>query len=132
MDLYGLQEEERPPFARRLYYTRPVWIIGMILIVLGAVGDFEALGYELACAACFMCGSFSSWINVFRVRCSALRLRRSWRLWAAAARCSRTSSSRTCGSDRSVIVHAIIVQQAWLAHSESLHVLSVATDPVQD
>lgn len=41
----GLQEEERPPFARRTYYTRPIWIIGMILIVLGAIGDFEALGY---------------------------------------------------------------------------------------
>lgn len=39
-----VQEEERPPFARRTYYTRPIWIIGMVLIVLGAVGDFEALG----------------------------------------------------------------------------------------
>lgn len=49
--LRGQQEEERPPFARRMYYTRPIWIIGMILIVLGAIGDFEALGCVVVCFA---------------------------------------------------------------------------------
>jgi hypothetical protein len=44
-----LQEEDRPVFARRTYYTRPVWIVGMILIVLGAIGDFEALGCGIRC-----------------------------------------------------------------------------------
>jgi xanthine/uracil permease len=42
-----MQEEELPAFQRRVYYTRPVWIIGMVLIVLGAIGDFEALGYVI-------------------------------------------------------------------------------------
>lgn len=44
-----MQEEDRPVFARRTYYTRPVWIVGMILIVLGAIGDFEALGCVSSC-----------------------------------------------------------------------------------
>ncbi|TYZ67602.1 hypothetical protein PybrP1_005100 [[Pythium] brassicae (nom. inval.)] len=46
--LSHVREEERPPFARRTYYTRPIWIIGMVLIVLGAIGDFEALGCILS------------------------------------------------------------------------------------
>ncbi|KAJ0400151.1 hypothetical protein P43SY_007170 [Pythium insidiosum] len=42
--LSHVREEELPMTQRRVYYTRPIWIIGMILIVLGAIGDFEALG----------------------------------------------------------------------------------------
>ncbi|GAB9472752.1 hypothetical protein Gpo141_00009924 [Globisporangium polare] len=63
--LSHVREEERPPFARRLYYTRPVWIIGMILIVLGAVGDFEALGFAPQALVASVGGGCTVLANVF-------------------------------------------------------------------
>uniref|UniRef100_K3WQK7 Uncharacterized protein n=1 Tax=Globisporangium ultimum (strain ATCC 200006 / CBS 805.95 / DAOM BR144) TaxID=431595 RepID=K3WQK7_GLOUD len=60
-----LCEEERPPFARRLYYTRPVWIIGMVLIVLGAIGDFEALGFAPQALVASVGGGCTVLANVF-------------------------------------------------------------------
>ncbi|KAF0689946.1 Aste57867_18639 [Aphanomyces stellatus] len=43
--LSHVQEEVRPLFHRRPYYTRPLWIIGMVLVLVGSIGDFEALAF---------------------------------------------------------------------------------------
>ncbi|GLD91621.1 hypothetical protein PINS_up000154 [Pythium insidiosum] len=50
---------------RRVYYTRPIWIIGMILIVLGAIGDFEALGFAPQALVASVGGGCTVLANVF-------------------------------------------------------------------
>ncbi|RLN32098.1 hypothetical protein BBJ28_00024495 [Nothophytophthora sp. Chile5] len=57
--------EERPAFERRTYYTRPVWLVGMVLIVLGAIGDFEALGFAPQALVASVGGGFTVLANVF-------------------------------------------------------------------
>lgn len=63
--LSHVREEELPAFQRRVYYTRPVWIIGMILIVLGAIGDFEALGFAPQALVASVGGGCTVLANVF-------------------------------------------------------------------
>ncbi|RHY94252.1 hypothetical protein DYB37_000822 [Aphanomyces astaci] len=43
--LSHVKEEKRSLFLRRPYYVRPLWIIGMTFVVLGSIGDFEALAF---------------------------------------------------------------------------------------
>ncbi|KAG9399215.1 NIPA-like protein 3 [Aphanomyces cochlioides] len=43
--LSHVKEERRPIFQQRPYYVRPLWTIGMALVILGSVGDFEALAF---------------------------------------------------------------------------------------
>ncbi|ETW06398.1 hypothetical protein, variant 1 [Aphanomyces invadans] len=43
--LSHVKEEKRSMFQRRPYYVRPLWIIGMAFVVLGSIGDFEALAF---------------------------------------------------------------------------------------
>ncbi|TMW60580.1 hypothetical protein Poli38472_000622 [Pythium oligandrum] len=63
--LSHVREEELPAFKRRMYYTRPIWIIGMILIVLGAIGDFEALGFAPQALVASVGGGCTVLANVF-------------------------------------------------------------------
>ncbi|ETP04800.1 hypothetical protein, variant 2 [Phytophthora nicotianae CJ01A1] len=59
------QEEEKPVFERQTYYTRPLWLIGLVLVVLGAVGDFEALGFAPQALVASVGGGFTVLANVF-------------------------------------------------------------------
>uniref|UniRef100_H3GPR3 Uncharacterized protein n=1 Tax=Phytophthora ramorum TaxID=164328 RepID=H3GPR3_PHYRM len=63
--LSHVREDEKPLFERRTYYTRPVWLIGMVLIVLGAIGDFEALGFAPQALVAAVGGGFTVLANVF-------------------------------------------------------------------
>lgn len=63
--LSHVREEERPIFERRVYYTRPVWLVGLILIALGAIGDFEALGFAPQSLVAAVGGGFTVLANVF-------------------------------------------------------------------
>lgn len=63
--LSHVREEERPIFERRVYYTRPVWLVGLVLIALGAIGDFEALGFAPQSLVAAVGGGFTVLANVF-------------------------------------------------------------------
>ncbi|KAG7381172.1 NIPA-like protein 3 [Phytophthora boehmeriae] len=63
--LSHVQEDERPIFERRTYYTRPMWLVGLILIALGAIGDFEALGFAPQSLVAAVGGGFTVLANVF-------------------------------------------------------------------
>jgi hypothetical protein len=58
-------EEKRPLFERRLYYTRPLWITGMALVILGSIGDFEALGFAPQALVAAVGGGCTVLANVF-------------------------------------------------------------------
>ncbi|KDO16148.1 hypothetical protein SPRG_18317, partial [Saprolegnia parasitica CBS 223.65] len=40
-----MQEDERPKHLQRPYTKRPVWWLGMFLVVFGSLGDLFALGF---------------------------------------------------------------------------------------
>ncbi|ETO63681.1 hypothetical protein, variant 1 [Phytophthora nicotianae P1976] len=63
--LSHVREEEKPVFERQTYYTRPLWLIGLVLVVLGAVGDFEALGFAPQALVASVGGGFTVLANVF-------------------------------------------------------------------
>ncbi|CAI5721236.1 unnamed protein product [Hyaloperonospora brassicae] len=63
--LSHVREEEKPLFERQTYYTRPLWLTGLILVVLGAVGDFEALGFAPQALVAAVGGGFTVLANVF-------------------------------------------------------------------
>lgn len=63
--LSHVREDEKPMYCRRLYYTRPLWIFGMVLIVLGAIGDFEALGFAPQALVASVGGGCTVLANVF-------------------------------------------------------------------
>ncbi|KAI9910830.1 hypothetical protein PsorP6_010237 [Peronosclerospora sorghi] len=58
-------EQEKPVFERQTYYTRPLWLTGFILVVLGAIGDFEALGFAPQSLVAAVGGGFTVLANVF-------------------------------------------------------------------
>ncbi|KAL3657018.1 hypothetical protein V7S43_018066 [Phytophthora oleae] len=60
-----VREEEKPVFERQTYYTRPLWLTGLILVVLGAIGDFEALGFAPQALVAAVGGGFTVLANVF-------------------------------------------------------------------
>ena len=59
------QEEGKPLFERQTYYTRPLWLTGLILVLLGAVGVFEALGFAPQALVAAVGGGFTVLANVF-------------------------------------------------------------------
>ncbi|CAI5735744.1 unnamed protein product [Peronospora destructor] len=63
--LSHVREEEKPVFERQTYYTRPLWLIGLILVALGAIGDFEALGFAPQALVAAVGGGFTVLANVF-------------------------------------------------------------------
>ncbi|EEY62683.1 uncharacterized protein PITG_14465 [Phytophthora infestans T30-4] len=63
--LSHVREEEKPVFERQTYYTRPLWLTGLVLVVLGAVGDFEALGFAPQALVASVGGGFTVLANVF-------------------------------------------------------------------
>ncbi|CAI5707099.1 hypothetical protein KXD40_009189 [Peronospora effusa] len=63
--LSHVREEEKPVLERQTYYTRPLWLIGLILIALGAIGDFEALGFAPQALVAAVGGGFTVLANVF-------------------------------------------------------------------
>jgi drug/metabolite transporter superfamily protein YnfA len=52
-------------FERQTYYTRPLWLTGLVLVVLGAIGDFEALGFAPQALVAAVGGGFTVLANVF-------------------------------------------------------------------
>ncbi|EQC26575.1 hypothetical protein SDRG_15605 [Saprolegnia diclina VS20] len=58
-------EEGRPLFERRTYYTRPLWITGMVLVILGSIGDFEALAFAPQALVAAVGGGCTVLANVF-------------------------------------------------------------------
>ncbi|CAH0477603.1 unnamed protein product [Peronospora belbahrii] len=63
--LSHVREEEKPVFERQTYYTRPLWLSGLILVLLGAIGDFEALGFAPQALVAAVGGGFTVLANVF-------------------------------------------------------------------
>lgn len=49
----------------RTYFTRPLWIIGMFLIILGAIGDVGALGFAPQALVASVGGGCTVLVNVF-------------------------------------------------------------------
>ncbi|KAF0686206.1 Aste57867_21992 [Aphanomyces stellatus] len=39
------QEQKKPEADQRPYITRPVWWIGLIMVIVGSIGDFAAFGF---------------------------------------------------------------------------------------
>ncbi|KAG6622711.1 NIPA protein 2 [Phytophthora cinnamomi] len=63
--LSHVREEDKPVFERQTYYTRPLWLTGLVLVVLGAIGDFEALGFAPQALVASVGGGFTVLANVF-------------------------------------------------------------------
>ncbi|OQR88970.1 hypothetical protein THRCLA_09994 [Thraustotheca clavata] len=63
--LSHVNEEKQALFERRTYYTRPLWIIGMFLVILGSIGDFEALAFAPQALVAAVGGGCTVLANVF-------------------------------------------------------------------
>lgn len=63
--LSHVQEAKQAHLGKRTYYTRPLWLIGMILIVFGSIGDLIALGFAPQALVASVGGGSTVLVNVF-------------------------------------------------------------------
>lgn len=59
------REEVKPVLEQQTYYLRPLWLTGFVLVFLGAIGDFEALGFAPQALVAAVGGGFTVLANVF-------------------------------------------------------------------
>ncbi|CEG38096.1 hypothetical protein L915_21489 [Plasmopara halstedii] len=64
-----MSEAARPVNERRPYIRRPVWWIGLSLVILGSLGDFAAFGFATQSLVAALGGGSTLVANVFTAQC---------------------------------------------------------------
>jgi len=61
---YSMIQEIRRSSAERSYFSQPIWVLGLVMVILGAVADFGALGFA-AQSLITPVGGFTMVANLF-------------------------------------------------------------------